>query len=194
MSASDTRERILATAREAFADAGFEATSVRSIASRAGVDQALVHRYFGTKKRLFLATLDVPFDPGEVLAPVRWAAPQERGEVLVRTLLELWDSEAEPVVLSVVRTLMTTADGADLVRGFLEELTLVHLRGLVDSPVGSAPLRVSLVASQMAGLLMARTVVRLEPVASPLPVADTVALVAPVVQHYLTGDLRASRP
>lgn len=193
MSASDTRERILATAREAFADAGFEATSVRSIASRAGVDQALVHRYFGTKKRLFLATLDVPFDPGEVLAPVRWAAPQERGEVLVRTLLELWDSEAEPVVLSVVRTLMTTADGADLVRGFLEELTLVHLRDLVDSPVGSAPLRVSLVASQMAGLLMARKVVRLEPVAS-LPVADTVALVAPVVQHYLTGDLRASRP
>lgn len=193
MSASDTRERILATAREAFADAGFEATSVRSIASRAGVDQALVHRYFGTKKRLFLATLDVPFDPGEVLAPVRWAAPQERGEVLVRTLLELWDSEAEPVVLSVVRTLMTTADGADLVRGFLEELTLVHLRDLVDSPVGSAPLRVSLVASQMAGLLMARKVVRLEPVAS-LPVAYTVALVAPVVQHYLTGDLRASRP
>lgn len=188
MSASDTRERILATAREAFADAGFEATSVRSIASRAGVDQALVHRYFGTKKRLFLATLDVPFDPGEVLAPVRWADPQERGEVLVRTLLELWDSEAEPVVLSVVRTLMTTADGADLVRGFLEELTLVHLRDLVDSPVGSAPLRVSLVASQMAGLLMARKVVRLE------PVADTVALVAPVVQHYLTGDLRASRP
>ena len=170
MSASDTRERILATAREAFADAGFEATSVRSIASRAGVDQALVHRYFGTKKRLFLATLDVPFDPGEVLAPVRWAAPQERGEVLVRTLLELWDSEAEPVILSVVRTLMTTADGADLVRGFLEELTLVHLRDLVDSPVGSAPLRVSLVASQMAGLLMARKVVRLEPVAS-LPVA-----------------------
>lgn len=193
MSASDTRERILATAREAFADAGFEATSVRSIASRAGVDQALVHRYFGTKKRLFLATLDVPFDPGEVLAPVRGADPQERGEVLVRTLLELWDSEAEPVVLSVVRTLMTTADGADLVRGFLEELTLVHLRDLVDSPVGSAPLRVSLVASQMAGLLMARKVVRLEPVAS-LPVADTVALVAPVVQHYLTGDLRASRP
>ncbi len=193
MSASDTRERILATAREAFADAGFEATSVRSIASRAGVDQALVHRYFGTKKRLFLATLDVPFDPGEVLAPVRGADTQERGEVLVRTLLELWDSEAEPVVLSVVRTLMTTADGADLVRGFLEELTLVHLRDLVDSPVGSAPLRVSLVASQMAGLLMARKVVRLEPVAS-LPVADTVALVAPVVQHYLTGDLRASRP
>lgn len=193
MSASDTRERILATAREAFANAGFEATSVRSIASRAGVDQALVHRYFGTKKRLFLATLDVPFDPGEVLAPVRGADPQERGEVLVRTLLELWDSEAEPVVLSVVRTLMTTADGADLVRGFLEELTLVHLRDLVDSPVGSAPLRVSLVASQMAGLLMARKVVRLEPVAS-LPVADTVALVAPVVQHYLTGDLRASRP
>lgn len=188
MSASGTRGRILATAREAFAQAGFEATSVRSIAARAGVDQALVHRYFGTKKQLFLATLEVPFDPAEVLAPVRAAAPDRRGEVLVRTLVGLWDSDAEPVVLSVVRTLMTTPDGADLVRGFLEELALVHLRDLVDRPAGTGALRVSLVASQMAGLLVARKVMRLEPVAS-LPAGALVALVAPVVQHYLTGDL-----
>lgn len=188
MSASGTRGRILAAAREAFARSGFEATSVRSIAARAGVDQALVHRYFGTKKQLFMATLEVPFDPVEVLAPVRAAAPERRGEVLVRTLLTLWDSDAEPVVLSVVRTLMTTADGADLVRGFLEEVALVHLRDLVDRPVGTGKLRVSLVASQMAGLLVARKVMRLEPVAS-LPAGALVALVAPVVQHYLSGDL-----
>lgn len=191
MSASETRSRILATARECFAQAGYEATSVRAVAARAGVDQALVHRYFGTKKQLFMATLEVPFDPAEVLAPVRDAPPEQRGEVLVRTLVELWDSDAEPVVLSVVRTLMATPDGANLVRGFLLELALVHLSDLVDEPAGSAPLRVSLVVGQMVGLLVARKVMRLEPLAT-LPVEHVVALVAPVVQHYMTDDLRSS--
>lgn len=191
MSASETRSRILATARESFAQAGYEATSVRAVAARAGVDQALVHRYFGTKKQLFMATLEVPFDPAEVLAPVRDAPPEQRGEVLVRTLVELWDSDAEPVVLSVVRTLMATPDGANLVRGFLLELALVHLSDLVDEPAGSAPLRVSLVVGQMVGLLVARKVMRLEPLAT-LPVEHVVALVAPVVQHYMTDDLRSS--
>jgi transcriptional regulator, TetR family len=70
VSARDTRRRILAVAREAFARGGYETTSVRSIATRAGVDQALVHRYFGTKQQLFLASLELPVDPEVVLAPV----------------------------------------------------------------------------------------------------------------------------
>ena len=42
-----TRERILAAARAAFAERGFGATSLRSIATTAGVDPALTIHYFG---------------------------------------------------------------------------------------------------------------------------------------------------
>ena len=48
---------------------GFAGTSVRAIAAEAGVDPALVHHYFGTKDDLFLAALELPVDPREVLAP-----------------------------------------------------------------------------------------------------------------------------
>jgi len=190
VSARDTRRRIPAEAREAFARGGYEATSVRSIATRAGVDQALVHRYFGTKQKLFLATLELPVDPGVVLAPVVSAPRDQLGETFIRTLLNLWDSDAEPIVLSVVRTLTSSPEGASLVRGFLLHLAMVHLGPRVDDPPGSAPARLSLVASQTMGLLMVRKVVQLEPLAS-MPVEDVVALVAPTLQHYMTGELSA---
>jgi AcrR family transcriptional regulator len=39
----DTREVILAAAREVFADRGYDGASIRAIATGAGVDPALVH-------------------------------------------------------------------------------------------------------------------------------------------------------
>ena len=56
----DTREAILTAAREAFAERGYDAASIRAIATRAGVDPALVHHYFGAKEQLFLAAMRIP--------------------------------------------------------------------------------------------------------------------------------------
>ena len=59
----DTRQAILAAARTAFAERGFDGASIRHIAAAAGVDPALVHHYFGTKDQLFLAAMQAPIDP-----------------------------------------------------------------------------------------------------------------------------------
>ena len=64
---SDTRSDILSAARDAFAEHGYDRATVRDIATRAGVDAAMVHHWFGTKERLFQAAVDVPFDPQELL-------------------------------------------------------------------------------------------------------------------------------
>jgi len=56
---TDTRESILMAAREAFAERGFDATSIRQIAAGAGVDPALVHHYFGAKDQLFVAAMNL---------------------------------------------------------------------------------------------------------------------------------------
>ena len=66
----DTRAAILAEARTLFAAQGYAGTSVRAVAAAAGVDAALVHHYFGSKDDLFLAALELPLDPREVLLPV----------------------------------------------------------------------------------------------------------------------------
>jgi hypothetical protein len=51
-------------------------------------------------------------------------------------------------------------------------------------------LRASLINSQMVGLIMARYIVALEPLAS-LPAEDVVRAIAPNLQRYLTGTLGA---
>ena len=51
---------VLDAARATFAELGFTGASIRKIASTAGVDAALVHHYFGSKEKLFLATVEVP--------------------------------------------------------------------------------------------------------------------------------------
>ncbi len=61
-------------------------------------------------------------------------------------------------------------------------------RSRTCSPVPIAQLRVSLVASHLAGVLVARNLMHLEPIAS-LPAARVVELVAPTLQRYLTGPL-----
>src|SRR6185436_9868782 len=88
---SDTRDRILASARELFARNGIDKTSIRAIASGAGVDAALVHHYFGTKQQLFAAAIHIPIDPMQVIGPLREVPVEELGSTLPSILLALWD-------------------------------------------------------------------------------------------------------
>src|SRR2546430_13486874 len=86
----DTREAIVEAARQAFAERGFDRASIRSIAASAGVDPALVHHYFGTKDELFLATVNAPINPNELLPQVLTGDRDELPERLIRTFLSVW--------------------------------------------------------------------------------------------------------
>ena len=73
---SDARERILDAARHRFAEHGLDGTSMRDVAADAGVDPALIHHYFGTKQRLFIAAVELPFDSVRV-EPLLVDGPRE---------------------------------------------------------------------------------------------------------------------
>jgi AcrR family transcriptional regulator len=51
--ATATRASILSSARQAFAELGYDGAGVREIAQGAGVTAMLINRYFGSKERLF---------------------------------------------------------------------------------------------------------------------------------------------
>jgi AcrR family transcriptional regulator len=53
LSAAESRARILAAARRAFTQAGYDTVGVREIAAAAGVDPAMLPRLFGSKEALF---------------------------------------------------------------------------------------------------------------------------------------------
>lgn len=100
----DTRAQILDAARAEFARAGLSGATVRSIATAAGVDPALVHHYFGTKQDLYLAALTIPVDPELVRGPLRAVPLTEAARALLSTLLTLWDGPMREVGVAVIRT------------------------------------------------------------------------------------------
>lgn len=59
----DIREGILDMAEWLFATRGFAATSVREIAERVDVTPAMVHYYFGSKKKLLKAVMERALEP-----------------------------------------------------------------------------------------------------------------------------------
>jgi AcrR family transcriptional regulator len=184
---SDTRQRILTSARELFARNGIDRTSIRAVAAGAGVDAALVHHYFGTKQQLFAAAIEIPIDPMEVLGPLRETPVEEIGLKLPSLLLPLWDSELGARLIATLRALITGAD-VSLARSFLQEVIGVEVGGRVDNPPGTGAIRTQFVASQLMGVVMARYIVKLEPFAS-LPAEQIAQTIAPNLQRYLTGDL-----
>jgi AcrR family transcriptional regulator len=62
MPAAERREAILEAAMTEFARGGLHGTATEDIARRAGITQPYVFRLFGTKKALYLATIERCFD------------------------------------------------------------------------------------------------------------------------------------
>jgi len=173
-------------ARELFAVQGFAGTSVRAVATAAGVDAALVHHYFGTKDDLFLAALELRVDPRTALLPVIEGGVDGAGERLMRLFVSVWDDEETRLpLLALVRGVLDPG-GQQLVRdGFFR---------MVLGPVGTAlgidqpERRMQLVASQLVGLVVLRYVLAVDPLASTSS-EELVATYAPTLQRYLSGPL-----
>ncbi|HEY3505836.1 MAG TPA: TetR family transcriptional regulator [Actinocatenispora sp.] len=182
----DTREAILAAARDAFARQGYAGASVRRIAAAAGVDPALVHHYFGTKGDLFAAALKLPFSPDRLLPEVLSGDRDGIGERVVRAFLGIWDGPAGPQALAALRAVLASDADAGLLREFL--ISQLLRRAADEYALSDAATRIPLAASHLIGIVLARHVLRIEPLAGA-SVDWLAATVGPTIQRYLTGDL-----
>jgi AcrR family transcriptional regulator len=189
----DTREAILAAAREAFAELGYDGASIRQIATGAGVDPALVHHYFGTKEELFVETVRPPINPAEVIPKVIAGGVDGMAERLLETFLSVWEHPVSgPAFEALLRRAFSNRVYARLMREFFAVQILrraMQNLGTIIEP-SEVPLRATLVASQLFGLATIRYVLKFEPLASA-PRETVIAAVAPNLQRYLTGELPA---
>ncbi|WP_405162527.1 TetR family transcriptional regulator [Nocardia sp. NBC_01499] len=184
---SGAREAILRAARDRFSEGGFDKTSIRAVAGDAGVDPALVHHYFGTKQGLFAAVVQLPVDPEIILRTIDSAPLDRLGEAILRGVLGLWDSPAGPGIVAMARSIIAGGENA-LARTFLLEVVFERVRQRIATPEDDARLRITLAASQMIGLLMARKVIELDPIATH-PQEGLITAIAPTIQRYLTGEI-----
>jgi AcrR family transcriptional regulator len=188
---ADTRAALLQAAREVFAEQGYDGATVRMIATRAGVDAAMVNHWFGGKEGLFVkAILQLPIEPATLVDILLDGPPDRLGERIVHTFITTWDTTGGGMFAALVRSVASHEQAAHVLTGFF-------FREVFGKVVGSvAPdrleFRAGLVGSQVVGMGMTRYVLQLEPFASA-DVATMVAAVAPTIQRYLTGTI-AARP
>lgn len=172
-----TRATILKVARGQFSTNGFERTTIRSIASEAGVDPALVMHYFGSKADLFAAVsqLEISFPDLSGVAPERLA------DVLVPLFVQVWDPGGS--FLPLLRAAATNRNAADaLLKAFVEQVA----PALATVTPDRAAERTALVGSQVLGIAMARNVVGVPPLVA-MDDATLAEWLRPVLSRYLTG-------
>jgi len=184
----DTRQAILDAARITFAELGFAVASMRKIAAAAGVDAALVHHYFGSKEKLFLATVEVPIELPKVIARLSAEGIDGLGVRLISTILGVWESPAGASIGAVVRSALADPSRAKMLREFVVPRLIAPLLRPLHIPQDELELRTGLVMTQVMGVVAGRYLLAIEPLAS-LPVDQLAANVGATLQRYLTGPL-----
>lgn len=176
-----TRAAILAAARAHFSAVGYERATIRGIAAAAGIDPAMVIRYYSSKEGLFAAAATVDLS----LPDLTKVARQEMGSVLVRHFLGLWESElADTTLALVLRSAVADDMAAERVRQIFAEQVVGPITAVLGTP--DAEHRAGLIGAQLLGVVLCRYLLRLEPIASA-KTENLIADLSPTVQRYLTG-------
>jgi AcrR family transcriptional regulator len=179
--------RILAAARDEFAQHGWAGSTIRAVARAADVDPALVYHYFGSKEGLLDAATNPPQKWLESVAKV-WTTPVDQlGAALITLLLASWaDDEIGPTLRAILQTAAHEPATREKLRRVVEG-SLMGVSGL-GTDERDRLVRSGLVSSQMMGFALMRYVWKIEPIAS-MSDDEAIAAVSPNLQHYVNGDL-----
>lgn len=162
---------MLAAARELFTERGYDRTTVRDIAARAGANQALLFRYFGSKDALFRAVLT------GLTLDVLTETPAEELPARLLTHLLIPDDQAG---LGNWLQAALRSSGHDESVSVIRELGEEYLGALSPlTDAADAALRSDLVVAWLLGIALLRSVYSREPLASADPAA--------VARHVLCG-------
>ncbi|WP_051259265.1 TetR/AcrR family transcriptional regulator [Schaalia suimastitidis] len=184
---SDLKEVILDAAGECFAANGFQQTTMRSIAQRAGTNAKLIHYYFGSKAELFAAGLERAFAQTELPVLLAQANMQPKGfgqRYLKAILTIMEDPQRGAAFLSLLRS-MGTHDESRLA---FNDFIMRRIVSLATTPAQTV--RIALMGSQLLGVLYTRYVAKVNRLAD-MSVDSVAALIGPTLDHYLTMDIPA---
>jgi AcrR family transcriptional regulator len=154
-----TETSILEAARELFSEVGFERTTIRGVASRAGIDPALVMQHFGSKERLFAEAARWPSEQETVLA----ASREELPHAALADVFTRFEGEGSEAAIALMRNCLTHPAAAAVMR---DEVMCERAAGVAQTLGGEdAELRAGLIGACLMGLGMARYLIQLPAVA-----------------------------
>ena len=179
-----TREAILASARRAFAQSGYDGAGVREIAAGAGVTAMLVNRYFGSKEQLFAEVLAVSSASPTILARENLKAA-DLGRTFAAALVDITKSANTPLEgFLIMLNSASSKRAAEIGKASIENGHHKTLMGLLGGEL--APQRAALMLSLIAGFQVMRQMMGLSALAEAEP-NDLVELLTPLFQQLIDG-------
>jgi len=181
-----TREAILAAARAAFLEQGFNKAAMTGVARRAEVDTALLYHYFGTKLELFVASMTGLYTQERQAAAA--AEGRVRGGVeIVTDFLHKWESGPEEpgrAFVALAQAASSSPEAAEMLNQFVTQRIW---KGGKSEPIGEAAARrAAMVGAQLVGIAWARYVLKLGPVATD-PIDDVASWFGPTIDSLKTA-------
>ena len=175
--AAASKKALLQAAQDLFGQKGFERTTIRDIGERAGVDAALIARYFGSKGDLYVAVV-----AAEVAGEER-TGPYEGLEEMVDAVVSRVDDHGPgPILQAMIRS-----DTSEEIRtAALQRITRRFVNPLVadmrDRQVDHAELRAEIAVTAMLGVSLARSLGWFSEVRS-LPKDELVAFIIEALEE-----------
>jgi AcrR family transcriptional regulator len=183
--ANTTRKEILDAARARFASDGFAATTIRRIASDAGVNPSLVMQFFTSKEELFAAVMSISPKSLERISTVFDGPDEHLGERVVRAHLEVWEGapeDSEPL-MAMLRGAIGNEQAGSQLREFIQA-RLLDAMGAEGGNSPDAALRAGLASSMLVGIVVGRRLVGV-PILAEADTETLISLVAPAIQSVL---------
>jgi AcrR family transcriptional regulator len=183
--AAATRQAILASARVAFARAGYQGSGVREIARGAGVTAMLVNRYFGSKVKLFEEAVAETMAATAVVLPEILEAPAS-GKAIATALVGITKAGATP--LAGFQIMLRSASSEVAAEIGREQIEKYHHKKIAGTLRGQhAAQRAAVILSLIAGFQVMRQMIGLRSLSRAEP--DTlVKILAPLFQTLIDGN------
>jgi len=182
--AANTREAILASARTAFTNSGYDGAGVREIASGAGVTAMLVNRYFGSKEQLFAEVVARTMAVPVILTPDILESGNP-GEAIAEALVDLTRTDASPLDgFLIMHRSGSSRRAAEIGR---EQIETHHHKTMTAALTGTlAPQRAAVFLAIVAGIQIMRQMIGLTAL-SKAKRKDLVQILAPLFQQLVDG-------
>ena len=165
-----TEARILDAATQVFFSAGYDRTTIRAVASAAGVDAGLVMHYFGSKQELFRRVIDA------APVPEVSGAPGQAAEPILASLADRLANEPA-ASLTILRSMLTNPEAASVIS---EGMTRYQAQIARAIPAGDASLRAALISAIILGVMVSRHLIKTDELATADP-AQVISLLRPCV-------------
>jgi AcrR family transcriptional regulator len=165
-----TEARILDAASRVFVAGGYERTTIRAVASAAGVDAGLVMHYFGSKQELYRRVIDA------APVPELSGTPAEAAEQILAGLADRLAST--PVAsLALMRSMLTNPEAASAASDGIARFQAQIAQAI---PADDADLRAAIISAITFGITASRHLIEIAPLTTADP-AQIIDLLRPCV-------------